>query len=59
VTTRLVNNPKHWRERAEEARATAEQLTDPVARRTMLQVAESYDALAERAEKRALAEGKS
>ena len=40
---------QHWRERAEEARAIADQMTDADARRTMLDIANSYDNLAERA----------
>lgn len=35
-----------WRERAEEARTIAEQMRDPDARRTMLLIAENYEALA-------------
>jgi len=42
----------HWRERAEEARAIAETLTDPVARETMLRIAQEYEKLAKRAETR-------
>jgi hypothetical protein len=34
-----------WRERAEEARAQAEQMTDPVCRSMMIQVAETYERL--------------
>jgi hypothetical protein len=44
---------KHWRARAEEARAHAEQLSDPVARQTMLKIAEEYEKLAQQAEARA------
>jgi hypothetical protein len=42
----------HWRERAEEARTLAEQMEDADARRTMLDIANSYDNLAARAEAR-------
>jgi hypothetical protein len=45
----LLNNVEHWRDRAEEARVHAEQLTDPEARRMMLDIAKSYERLAERA----------
>jgi hypothetical protein len=31
-----INDPKHWRRRAKEARALAEQIADPEAKRTML-----------------------
>jgi len=48
----LLNNAEHWRNRAEEARVHAEQLTDPEAKRMMLAIAESYEKLAHRAGKR-------
>jgi F0F1-type ATP synthase membrane subunit b/b' len=41
---------EHWRERAEEARAQASQMRDESARRTLLDIAENYDQLAEQAE---------
>jgi hypothetical protein len=31
-----INDPKHWLDRAKEARALAEQMDDPEAKRTML-----------------------
>jgi hypothetical protein len=46
----LLKDPKHWRERADEARRVASQLTDPEAKKTMLEIAASYDRLAERAQ---------
>jgi hypothetical protein len=46
----LLKDPKHWRERGDDARRVANQLTDPEARKTMLGIAESYDRLAQRAE---------
>jgi hypothetical protein len=49
---RSFDDPKHWRERAEEARAHAEQLTDHEARRMMLEIAGDYEKLAKRAEER-------
>ena len=48
-----LNDPKHWQERAKEARHVADQLNDPLARQTMLEIALSYDGLAIRAEARA------
>ena len=42
--------PQYWRERAEEARALAQQMTDPEAQRAMLSVAQSYEKIALRAE---------
>jgi len=47
--THLLKDPAHWRERADEARRLAETLADPKARQTMLEIAESYERLAERA----------
>ena len=48
-----INDPKHWRHRAKEARALAQQMGDPEAKRKMLKNADDYDRLAERAEERA------
>jgi hypothetical protein len=50
--TTLMNNPEHWRNRAEEARVNAEQISDPESKRMMLEIAEGYLRLAERAERR-------
>jgi hypothetical protein len=52
MTARLINDPKHWRDRAEEARAYADAMNDPEAKRQMLEIARGYDRLAERAEER-------
>ena len=41
-----INNPKHWLDRAKEARALAEQMSDPEAKRTMLKNADDYERLA-------------
>ena len=48
----LWNDPEHWRSRAEEARATADQMRDFDSKRVMLGIAEGYDELAARAENR-------
>jgi hypothetical protein len=48
-----INDPKHWLDRAKEARALAEQMDDPEAKRTMLKNADDYERLAQRAEERA------
>jgi hypothetical protein len=48
-----INDPKHWVDRAKEARAVAEQIDDPEAKRTMLGIADDYERLAQRAQERA------
>jgi hypothetical protein len=53
----LFNNAKHWQERAQEARVHAEQLTDPAAKRMMLEIAESYQRFAKKAQERQLSAG--
>jgi hypothetical protein len=47
-----INDPKHWRARAEEARAVAESLADPDSKKAMLRIAKDYEELARRAEQR-------
>ena len=56
---RSFNDPKHWRERAKEARAHAQQMTDPEAKRMMLEIAEDYEKLARRAQERLVWEQRS
>jgi hypothetical protein len=53
-STFSINDPKHWRARAEEARILANQMNDSEAKVAMLRIAEDYEHLAERAEDRAL-----
>ena len=38
----LINDPKHWRDRAKEARAIADDMTDPDAKQMMLGIAKDY-----------------
>jgi hypothetical protein len=52
MATGLADDPKRWRDRAQEARARAGDLNDPVAKRQMLGIARGYDRLAKRAEER-------
>jgi hypothetical protein len=49
----IRDDPAHWRRRGEEARRIADQLDDPVAKNTMLDIARSYEQLATLAEKKA------
>ena len=51
----LINDPEHWRDRAEDARRMAEDMADPEAKRMMLGIASGYDRLAEHAEQRLIA----
>jgi hypothetical protein len=51
-TEKLLNDPQHWRDRAREARAHAEEFADPEARSAMLSVAHGYEQVAVRAELR-------
>lgn len=55
--TAYVDNPARWRDRAEEARIQAEQMSDDDTKRMMLRVAEGYERMAHRAERR-IAEGR-
>jgi hypothetical protein len=48
----ISSDPQHWLARAAEARAMAEKIIDPDAKRAMLDVAESYELIAERAKER-------
>jgi hypothetical protein len=52
----LRDDPKHWRKLAQEARATADQLGDPDAKKTMLEIAGGYEQLASLAEKKMASE---
>ena len=48
----ILDDPKHWRDRAEEVRTLAEQMSDPETRRIMRGIADDYEKLAKRAEQR-------
>jgi hypothetical protein len=49
----FINEPDHWRARAEEARNLANQMNDPESKDAMLRIADDYEHLANRAEHRA------
>jgi len=49
----FINDPEHWRRRAEEARTIAEQMSDSPSKEAMLRIAKDYERLAERAAQRA------
>ena len=54
MTRREINDPKHWYERAKEARAIAEMLSDEDSKLKMLRIANDYEVIARRAEQRLL-----
>lgn len=53
MPSHVFDDPKHWRQRAEQARGLAEQMGDAASREMMLQIAKDYEQLAEQAEQRA------
>jgi hypothetical protein len=50
----LLNDPLHWRRRAEEARQIAAMLADATAREQILNCAKSYERIAELSEQRSI-----
>ena len=48
MTTDLVTNPEHWRDRAKKARLHAQQMIEPVSKGMMVEVAEHYESLVRR-----------
>ena len=49
----LLDKPERWRKRAEEARTIAASMRNPETKRIMEDLANSYEVLVERAERRA------
>jgi hypothetical protein len=52
MPSKVTFDAEHWRSRAEEARVLAELMGDPVAKGAMLELADQYERLAQRAEER-------
>jgi hypothetical protein len=58
MSSDIFDDPKHWRQRAEQARVLAGQMSDDASREMMLGIAKDYERLAERAEQLAREERK-
>src|SRR5262245_1821986 len=52
VPPSLINDPEHWRKRADEARNLADDMKDEISKQMMLQIAADYRHLARRARAR-------
>jgi hypothetical protein len=52
MPSRLVDDPKHWRDRATDMRSLLDAITDLDIKSKVLRLADDYDTLAERAEDR-------
>jgi hypothetical protein len=49
MPSHIFDDPKHWRQRTEQARALAEQMSDAASREMMLGIVKDYERLAEQA----------
>jgi hypothetical protein len=47
----ILNDPEHWRDRANEVRASAESVQGDETRRVLLRAAETYERFAQRAQR--------
>ena len=52
VPTSFINDPEHWRQRAEEIRTLADDMKDEISKQMMLRIAQDYERLAARAQQR-------
>jgi hypothetical protein len=50
--TQVWDEPEHWRKLAEEVRSEAEQMPNGRAKQIMLNIADTYESMARRAQKR-------
>jgi len=46
TTASSIEGPAYWLRRAEEARRTADEMADPVSKKTLLDMAKAYEELA-------------
>ena len=46
TTTSSMDGPAYWLRRAEEARRTADEMADPISKKTLLDIAKAYEELA-------------